>query len=184
MKRLFKFKYPKLSILVLAILLAYFIFSNNFVQTKINSFATGTSYLYVIIFGMFFSFGFTTPFSTGFFLTYNAQNIFISAILGGAGAVLADLTIFKLIKFSFMDEFNRLKKEKEIIRLSNLFDLKLSHRIKIYFTYAFVGVIIASPLPDEIGVGMLAGLTKIKAWQIAIIGFVFNTLGILVLLSI
>ena len=50
--------------------------------------------------------------------------------------------------------------------------------------YAFVGILIASPLPDEIGVIMLAGLTKINFKILAIISFILNTLGILIILSL
>jgi uncharacterized membrane protein YdjX (TVP38/TMEM64 family) len=50
--------------------------------------------------------------------------------------------------------------------------------------YAFAGILIASPLPDEAGVIMLAGLTKIKTWALAIISIILNTIGILIMLSL
>ena len=48
--------------------------------------------------------------------------------------------------------------------------------------YAFAGILIASPLPDEAGVTMLAGLTKISVKSLALISFILNTLGIIILL--
>jgi hypothetical protein len=181
MKRLFKFKYPKIALWIIFIIAAYFIFSNSSIQNFFNS-NQNNGFLYVLIFGALFTFGFTTPFAIGFFITYNPSNIFLAAIIGGLGAVVFDLTIFKFIKFTFMSEFKRLKKEKEIVRLSNLIHIKLSDKIKIYLTYVFAGIIIASPLPDEIGVSMLAGLTKIKTLPLAILSFIFNSLGILVMM--
>ena len=50
--------------------------------------------------------------------------------------------------------------------------------------YAVAGLIIASPLPDEAGIILLAGLTKIKASILAPISLAMNTLGILILLLI
>jgi len=48
----------------------------------------------------------------------------------------------------------------------------------------YLGILIASPLPDEAGVIMLAGLTKIKSNVFAILSFSLNTAGILILLLI
>jgi len=50
--------------------------------------------------------------------------------------------------------------------------------------YLFAGVFIASLLPDEAGVIILAGLTKLSARALSVIGFVLNSLGILIILSI
>jgi len=183
MKRLFRFKYPKIFLWIIFIIAAYFIFSNPAVKSFINSEGL-TGYLYVFIFGALFTFGFTTPFSIGFFVAYNPESLFLSAIIGGLGAVVFDLAIFRFIRFSFMDEFKKLEKEKEIAKLSNLFHLKLSHKIKVYLTYIFAGIVIASPLPDEVGVAMLAGLTKIRTIPLMILSFIFNALGILIMMLI
>jgi uncharacterized membrane protein YdjX (TVP38/TMEM64 family) len=60
----------------------------------------------------------------------------------------------------------------------------ISARFRHYLVYAFAGLIIASPLPDELGVALLAGFTHIKPWKFAIISYVCNTLGILIMLLI
>jgi hypothetical protein len=181
MKRLFKLKYPKLFFLILTVVLAYFIFSNETTKGLVN-YEGKEHFGYVFLFGSLFTFGFTTPFAIGYFLTYSTQNVLLNAIVGGVGAVIADLTIFKLIKFSFMDEFNKLKREKRIKNIRKMFDLHLPKKIKLYLSFIFAGIIIASPLPDEIGVSMLAGMTKIKVFQLAVLSFVFNSLGIAILL--
>ena len=99
MKRLFNYKYPKLTILLLSIIFSYYLFSNDSVVSYINH-LNGLSYLGILIAGFLFSFGFTTPFAIGFFFTYSSENILLTAIIGGFGALLADITIFKLIKIS------------------------------------------------------------------------------------
>ena len=183
MKRLFKFKYPKIIALIITIILAYIIFSNP----KVGEFVShlgALSYLGTFLAGMLFSFGFTAPFSAGFFITLNPANIWLAGIVGGFGAMCSDLLIFKLIRFSFKDEIKNLKKEKISREVENLVNKTLSNKIRIYIMYAIAGITIASPLPDEAGVIMLAGLTKIKPKILALISFLLNTAGILVLLYI
>lgn len=176
-------KYPKLFLLILVSIFTYYLFSTEYINGLITS-LNGGGYIYALLFGCLFTFGFSTPISIGFFLSYSPDNILIAALIGGIGAVVSDLTIFKLIKFSFMDEFEQLKKEKSFIKLNNIFRLKISEKIKLYLMFLFAGLIIASPLPDEVGVTMLAGLSKIDVYKLAILGFIFNSIGIYVILLI
>jgi hypothetical protein len=176
-------KYPKLLLLILVSIFTYYLFSTDYVQGYMSS-LNGAGYVYAFIFGCLFTFGFSTPISIGFFLSYSPESVLLAALIGGFGAVITDLTIFKLIKFSFMDEFEKLKKEKAFIKLNDIFRIKMSEKIKLYLTFMFAGLIIASPLPDEIGVTMLAGLSKINTYKLAILSFIFNSIGIYIMLSI
>ena len=178
-----KFQYPKLFLLVIFSIISYFIFSNDFVQSIVISLGE-LSYLGIFIAGLFFSFGFTTPFAIGFFLTVGAENIFIAALIGGCGALISDILIFKLIRFSFMDEFKRLEKTRIIHGINALMSGRLFSHFKLYLLYFFAGLIISSPLPDELGISMLAGLTRIKLHTLALISFVMNTFGIFLILLI
>lgn len=183
MKRLFNFKYPKLLGLVIAIVLAYYLFSNSAVGGFVGHLGNW-SYFGVFIAGMLFSFGFTAPFAAGFFITLNPESIWIIGLIGGIGAMVSDLLIFKFIRFSFNDEFNRLKREGASREIENMVNKTVGNKIRIYMTYAFAGILIASPLPDEAGVIMLAGLTRIRAGVLAVVGFILNTIGILILLTL
>ncbi|MDO8467559.1 MAG: hypothetical protein Q7S56_01260 [Nanoarchaeota archaeon] len=176
----FHFPYKKLFILIVLAILAYIIFRNPEVQSFVSSLGS-LKYLGIFIAGMLFTFGFTTPFAVGFFIILNPSNPFLVAIIGGIGALLGDLLIFSFIRFSFMDEFKRLEKTRVIMSLRKEMKLHLSHRIRLYTLYTLAGIIIASPLPDEAGVIMLAGLTHIKIKIMAVISFTFNTLGILIM---
>ena len=183
MKRLFKFKYPKLALLLVCIVATYFIFKNPIIADFILGLGK-LRYLGLFIAGMLFAFGFSAPFAVGFFLTLNPSNIWLAGIIAGLGAVLADLLIFNFIKFSFEDEFKRLGKSKATNYFNEFIGKSFGGTIKKYPMYVFAGIIIASPLPDEVGVIMLAGLTKINQLTLAILGFILNTLGILILLNI
>jgi hypothetical protein len=179
-KYVFNFPYKKIFLLVLFIFLAYLIFRNPSVQTVVSSLGK-LQYFGVFIAGMFFTFGFTTPFSAGFFIVLNPANPLLTALIGGMGAVIGDLAIFSFIRFSFMDEFKRLEKTFLIRKISQEMQLHFGSRIRLYLLYALAGLIIASPLPDEAGVIMLAGLTHIKPKVMVTISFIFNSLGILFL---
>ena len=182
--KLFRFKYPKLLVFTLAIILAYWIFNKPVVGEFFSGLSNGLGYIGVVIAGFLFSFGFTVPFSVGMFITLAPKNIFLATILGGFCAMLADLLIFNFVRFSFMDEFRRLEKTSIIKKASKLIDYSLGHKLKVYFMYAFAGLIIASPLPDEAGVSILAGLTKIKQNKLVLISWFLNSLGILIMLLI
>jgi|SRR3989344_2719656 len=179
-KLVFHFHYRKILLLIILTTFAYIIFRNPEVQIFVSSLGK-LEYLGVFIAGILFTFGFTTPFAVGFFIILNPVNPLLVAVIGGAGALLGDIIIFSVIRFTFIDEFERLEKTKVIKTIRKEINLHLSHRARLYFLYTLAGLIIASPLPDEIGVTMLAGLTHIKLRGIAIISFVFNSIGILIL---
>lgn len=182
-KKLTKFKYPKLLILALCILLAYYIFSKNIVSNFILG-LENLSYLGTFISGIFAAFGFSAPFSIGFLLVSQPANIFLAAMAGGMGAMVGDWVIFKTIKFSFMDEFNQLEKTKTIHKIEEIVSNNKHLLIGHYLLYIFAGIIIATPLPDEIGVSMLAGLTTINPYKLAIISFILHTTAIFLILLI
>jgi uncharacterized membrane protein YdjX (TVP38/TMEM64 family) len=167
----------------LAIILAYILFRNPFIQDPISHLGT-LGYFSIFIAGMLFAFGFTAPFSVGFFITLNPSNVWIAGIIGGFGALVSDLIIFNTIKISFEDEFKRLRNSKSFVKIKGLIERNLNERIKVYLMYVFAGILIASPLPDEIGVTMLAGLTKISTRMLVTISFFLNTMGIVILLRL
>jgi hypothetical protein len=126
--KLLKFKYPKLLGFAFAIVLAYWIFSNQAVAGFFSGLGNGLGYVGAAIAGFFFSFGFTTPFSIGMFLTLAPKNIFLAAIIGGTGAMLADLLIFNFVRFSFMDEFKRLERTSVMREASRLIEYSLGQK--------------------------------------------------------
>lgn len=98
--------------------------------------------------------------------------------------MIGDLLIFKMIKFSFMDEFHELEKTKAIHEIEKIVNKKKRVLILHYLLYIFAGLILATPLPDELGVAMLAGLTTIKPLKLAIISFLIHSASIFLILSI
>ena len=181
MKKLFKFRYPKIFLLIISIIFAYYLFRNPMIEQYFSHLGD-LSYIGIFAAGLLFSFGFTTPIAIGLFLTLNPPNIILASVLGGFGALLSDIFIFKIIKISFLDEFYRLEKTPVIKNINRMLKNSINAKIKNYLLYVFAGFIIASPLPDELGITMLAGLSHIKIQIFIVISFIMNTLGILTML--
>ena len=66
--------------------------------------------------------------------------------------------------------------------ISKRFSEYLPERLKEYVLIGMAGFFIAVSLSDELGVSLLAGLTHLKERTFAVMSFVLNTAGILVLL--
>jgi len=179
-KKIFSFKYPKLFLLTLSIILSYYIFSNPLISSEISK-LNGLSYIGIFIAGLLIAFGFSAPIAVGFLIVAHPQNIFLASLIGGSGALLSDYAIFKLIRFSFLNEFNSLKKET-IKQIKKITHQNIEIKVKHYVIYVFAGILIATPLPDEIGISMLAGLTTIRPKIFAIVSFLLHTFFIFILL--
>ncbi len=179
-KKLFQFKYPKLVILLLCIVVAYFIFTNKSIVQNIP--LTSAGYLTAFIGGLLIAFGFSAPFGVGLLITSFPESILLATLIAGIGATISDLLIFKFIKFSFMNEFKEIEKTKTIKKIEHLLKKNKNIIISHYLLYVFAGILIATPLPDEIGVSMLAGLTTIKPKTLAIISFILHTTAIFLIL--
>ncbi|MEK6958645.1 MAG: hypothetical protein AABW59_01225 [archaeon] len=93
------------------------------------------------------------------------------------------MLIFPVVRISFQKEINRVKRHFVLKTLNHAIEWSLGKRLKHYLMWIFAGILIASPwLPDEAGMTVLSGLTKIKPLTLAILCFVLNTLGIFILL--
>jgi len=176
-----RFKYPKLALLTLAIIAAYIIFRNPVISQHLSN-LNGFGYLAFFIAGILYAFGFSAPFATGFLIVSNPANIWFAGIIAGIGALISDLLIFNFIRISFMDEFKNIKSSKIIKNTGKLIERGLGNKIRLYLLCILAIIVIASPLPDEAGVIMLAGLTRISQKSMALLGFTLNTAGILVIL--
>lgn len=174
---------PKLLIIALAAILAYWSFSLVTVQSFFHS-PGGLGYVSVFGGGMLFAFGFGAPFGVAILVSIaNDVNIFVAAIVGGLGALLSDYVLFRFIRVTFTDEVDRLKKSKPISFVNGVVREYLPPKVVFYISAGIAGFVIASPLPDEIGVTILSFMADVRVRTFAIISFLLNTIGILVVLG-
>lgn len=134
----------------------------------------GFLWLGIIIAGVFFTSFFTTPISIVMLGTFaKTTPLPILALLGGFGAMLGDYVIFRFVKDRVSEDLTYLFSHAKRKRFFAIFRTKLFR-----FFIPFIGaLIIASPLPDEIGIAML-GMTKVKNRTFFILSFLLNSTGI------
>lgn len=180
---LFAYKYPKLILFIICIIFAYFLVSDaSFVN--IIQHLDGLRYIGMFTTGLLFSFGFTTPFAVAVMLAMKPDNILLMAIIGGIGATISDVLIFKFVKFSFENEFKELKQERPFLFVKENLDKYLHPTLKTYLTFAFGGILLSTPMPDEAGILVLSGLMEIKLKLLIIVSLIFKTIGIYAILAI
>src|SRR3989344_4242787 len=152
-------EYPKLLILMISFIFGYFLFKIGRESLPFHDFILSSGLIGAFIAGLFYTYGFSSPAAAAIFLILGSEgNILLMGLAGGLGALLADLTIFKIVRFSFEDEIKRLSKERRFLNIER----KLPNIMKKYAMVVLGGLIIALPLPDEIGVSMLALSLMIK----------------------
>jgi len=165
-----------LVIIILSICFAVLLVKTEIIhQLLFSSYTNG--FFESLIAGLFFTSIFTTaPAMVALGEISQVVPILHVAFFGALGALMGDLILFKFIRDRFSDdiaEFLRKKKEKKV-KVSEHFDL-----IK-WFSFFIGCLIIASPLPDELGIGLL-GFTKVKMKLFIPISYIFNFAGIVLI---
>lgn len=175
--------YPKLLLLLCSFLLTYILYLQGFFDV-LPELLGGHGYLSMFLGGLLFSFGFTTPFAIAIFIEMaDFVNPFAGALIAGFGAMASDLLIFRFIRFSFLDEIHRLNKTTIIRWISDAIHRdSVPEQIRRYIAWSIAGIIIASPLPDEIGVSLLSGVSEVKDRPFALFCFALDTAGVLIVL--
>ncbi len=170
-----------IGIILISVGVAIFLVKGGWLENFLHS-IKGFEYLGSFITGLFFTSIFTTIPATAVLGEIAQENsAIITATLGGLGALCGDLIIFRFVKNNVSADFEyiirSLKKEKHRLWLGDKFwNLKA-----VRFIIPLLGaMIIASPLPDELGL-MLLGLSKIKTAALVPLSFFLNTLGIFII---
>src|SRR3989344_1700542 len=128
--------------------------------------------------GMFFTSVFTTvPAIVTLGEIAHANSVILTAILGSMGALAGDLIIYKFVRDRLSEYLMELiKYQGGGKRVRMLFRLKYFG----WLTFLVGGFIIASPLPDELGVSLL-GFLKMRMRFFIALSLVFNFVGILLI---
>ncbi len=129
--------------------------------------------------GLFFTSVFTTaPAMVALAEIALHNSIWQTALFGGIGAVLGDVIIFRFVRDHVADDlfflFNKIKHTTLITHIHQHINRYTFFRWLVPLVGA---LIIASPLPDELGIAIL-GLTKIKTRQMIPLTLAFNIIGI------
>lgn len=178
-KRWHRYHYKNLTYFGISLVIAIFLFRNQSFHLMLLHLGK-FGYIGALIAGILFVSTFTV--SVGTVILFNLAgylNPFEIAIIAGVGAVIGDMTIFQFVQTKGL-----------VNEIKHFFDYFGSDRLKHlihtkYFgwTLPVVGaIIIASPLPDELGIGLM-GIAHMKTWKFIIVSFLLNSIGILLVVS-
>lgn len=173
MKKQKRWKYRNTALLGLSLVLVFFLADTDIAHALITEIGT-YGYLGAAIVGVFFVSTFTVaPASVVLFHLAQDFNPGLIALFAGAGGVVGDLIIFRFLRDGVFDELKPLFTRYGGSHLAVL----LRTPYFAWLTPVIGAVIIASPLPDEIGVALM-GLSRIKLWQFVLLAFILDSLGI------
>lgn len=135
-----------------------------------------------LIAGVFFTSVFTTaPAIAALAVIAHGNSAWQTAFFGAFGSLLGDMFIFKFVRdnvsrdFQFL--FNEIRQEKRWLKIHHRWGELKAFRWLVPLIGA---LIIASPLPDEIGLTIL-GLSKIKMRVMIPLTYALNFIGILLI---
>jgi uncharacterized membrane protein YdjX (TVP38/TMEM64 family) len=169
-------RYRYLVLFTIGIIAAIFVLTSSPIKSLISSAGTW-GYVGAFIVGAFYTYSISSPPAAAvFYVLAQSLNPFVAAALGGLGAMLGDLVIFKFIKTDILPEAKLLAHD---LKLPNIRDGKMLHIIKKIAPF-IAGFIIASPLPDEIGAAMF-GAIKYDTRKFLVISWLCNSTGLLVI---
>lgn len=162
-------------IMLLSICVAVFLIKTEIAHNFVMSLGD-LQWLGIIIAGVFFTSIFTTAPSIALLGGFaQTEPLLVVAVLGGLGAVLGDLIIFSLVRDKMSKSFNQLLSVPQKRRMRAIFKKEIFR----FFLPLFGAFIIASPLPDELGVAVL-GISKMSRKRFLLISFLLNGAGIFV----
>ncbi len=163
-----------LTLVLFSILIAGILIKTGTIDVFLKLF--DSSYLLTsFVAGILFTSVFTTAVGSAAFVVLGIDgfNPLVVGLIGGLGALTGDIIIFKFVREDLQADISyllRLKKRKTLRKLA-------FHPLVQLLLPVAGGVVIASPLPDEIGVSLLA-LSHVNMRYFSIFSFVFNAIGI------
>lgn len=171
-----EWRYKNTALLVMSVVLFVLVYDSSPVVRFVDVLGAW-GWTGIVIAGIFFTSTFTV--APAALVLFRLAEVFPPvevALLGGIGAMIGDVLIFRLLKDHIFEEW-----EPVFQHLGESHLVRTLHTPFFAWLAPVVGaLIIASPLPDELGIGLL-GIAKLKTWKFMVISFVMNTLGIFII---
>lgn len=171
-------RYKNLIWFFVSILIAFILLKLPIVQISLKQIGEW-GYLGAFIIGILYTNTFTTIpaltmlYEFSLFLTPSEL-----AILAGLGSVVGDFIIFSFFRHTVFAHLEPITKRLTNSPVKHI----LQSRYFVWLTPVIGAIIIASPLPDELGIPLLS-ISKLKKWHFIILTFILNSIGIWILLT-
>ncbi|MEO6536673.1 MAG: hypothetical protein ABIT47_03180 [Candidatus Paceibacterota bacterium] len=160
-------------ILTASIILAYFLVGSG-ILSRLLTFTQGMELIVAFIAGIFFTSMFTIAAAAAAFVKIsNPDNLILISLIGAMGAVCGDMLLFLFIRDAIIEDL------RTVIKTSSY------KKLVFYFHGGFLrwlgpllgALIIATPLPDELGLALM-GMSKVRTAYMIPVTFVMNFFGI------
>ena len=173
-------KYPKLSLFIISVILVYFLFS-GLAYKPLHDALVFMGYFGTFLAGLLYPYALTSAAGTGVLLILvKEQNLLLAGLIAGIGALISDTILFFFVKHGFSDEVEKLSKER-VVRTVNRW---IPDSVRVYLLATLAGILIASPLPTEIGIILMASLKNISIKKFVILVYILHASAIFVILLI
>lgn len=171
-------KYTNIALLGVSFVVAYVLSQSPQFHDAIVGLGSW-GYLGAFVGGMLFVSTFTVAPGTVILLVLTKTMSPITlGLVAGLGAVVSNLFMFRFIHHEMSTELRPIFKRFRGSHLAHLLHTRYFH-----WTLPVLGaLIIASPFPDELGVGLL-GISDIAVYEFVLLSFFLNSLGIFLLVS-
>jgi hypothetical protein len=176
----FLFRYPNIIVFVLGLIFSLILYYTGGFAVFFD-FLGSLKHFGLFFLGVCYSFSASAGFSSIAFIAIgNETNPLVVSFLGGVGAMVGDLLIFRFVKVGMMNELRFIAEKRlsqtDLVKIRNFFGSGLTR-----FFGMFIGfLLIASPFPDELGVIILA-FSGMRARRSAPVFFFLNAIGIYLL---
>jgi len=175
-----KIKYPKLSLFIISVILVYVLFS-GLAYKPFHDALVFMGYFGTFLAGLLYPYALTSAAGTGLLLILaKEQNLLLAGVIAGIGALISDIILFLFVTHSFSDEVQKLSKET-FVRTINRW---IPDSIRVYLLAIFAGLLIASPLPTEIGILLMTSIKNISFKKFISIICILHTSAIFIILLI
>ena len=130
-----------------------------------------------IVAGIFFVSIFTAvPAGVILYELAQANSVLLIALLGGFGSLIGDLIIFYFVRNSVAKDLEYIAQQHHQDRLVHI----VKQRLFRWMLITLGAIIVASPIPDEIGLALM-GISRMKLVHFIPLSFVLNFCGILII---
>ncbi len=180
----YKWKHRNLVFIFLSTALAIYMLKSPEAANLIEH-SGNMGYLGAFIAGLFFSSFFTVPIAAvALMLLGKTLDPLLIAVIGAFGAMIADFLMFRLVRKSIDNLSQEMMELKIFIERHNSVHFnpknRILHELKIHMAPILAGLIIASPLPDELAIGIL-GAAHYDKNKMLLLSYVANFIGVFAL---
>ena len=170
--------YWDFSWIVISLTVAYNLIISGFLESALTI-SESFGLVSAFIAGMLFTSVFTTPIATvalAKFAIHGNLSLLQLAGVAALGALIGDLVLFHFIRDHVYEDLKYLADKKRLAKIERIVKMKALR----WFMFFIGALIIASPLPDEMGIAIM-GAVKTRTTTFIGISYLFNFLGVLLI---